>query len=350
MIRVRILQVVNELWGGGAEESTRLLSNEMNNRRDIEVAVFAVRASRFIGKPWDCIVFSGRKQHGTGAWTVPASALEYARAVSAFAPDLIHAHCELPELLVSLTPSNIPLVCTEHSLRPWRQFPLVGTIVRQLLSARSVSVLNLHPGHVIVDGPVIARQGCSHFTISNPVEEPALGKGGEHPRLVYVGSQAPGKNVSSIVALSAQVGMPLVVVGDGPEMSASKDEAKQRGADVSFIGHSGNPWMHVGPKDIFVSMSLSEMHPLAPREALLAGLPCVLSDIPAHTRLEPFGARIIRPSYSASEHVRDLRALEATSTDALRAKLVIETDVSAIVDQVLRIYVSVIRRDHAPST
>jgi glycosyltransferase involved in cell wall biosynthesis len=109
-------------------------------------------------------------------------------------------------------------------------------------------------------------------------------------RIVVVGRLITVKNVACVVRAVAQVeGTTVTVVGDGPVLDELRQLASTLGcADrVSFAGlHQRNGvFALLGASDLLVSASYSEGIPVAVLEAMAAGLPVVLSDIPAHREI-----------------------------------------------------------------
>lgn len=106
----------------------------------------------------------------------------------------------------------------------------------------------------------------------------------EHPIFITVGSLIHRKNVSYIISafnLYAERNKgSLVILGDGPEMSMLKTLAQ--GPRVYLNGNVSNVKDYLKASDYFISASLSEGLPNTVLEALAAGLPVLLSDIPSH--------------------------------------------------------------------
>jgi len=73
----------------------------------------------------------------------------------------------------------------------------------------------------------------------------------------------------------------LLVIGDGPE----RKHLDQTNKNIFYLGNLENVYEYLQASDIYVSSSLSEGLPNSVMEAMATGLPCVLSDIPAHHEL-----------------------------------------------------------------
>jgi glycosyltransferase involved in cell wall biosynthesis len=76
----------------------------------------------------------------------------------------------------------------------------------------------------------------------------------------------------------------LLFAGDGKMMNRCKNLAVSSDR-ILFLGETDNVAEYLQASDCFLSASLSEGLPNAVMEAMSTGLPCVLSDIPAHREL-----------------------------------------------------------------
>ncbi len=76
----------------------------------------------------------------------------------------------------------------------------------------------------------------------------------------------------------------LLMVGGGGEEERIRTMAGEAGLSerVIFTGFLGNPSRVYGILDLYVATSLKEGLPLAPLEAMAAGLPIVATDVPGH--------------------------------------------------------------------
>lgn len=78
----------------------------------------------------------------------------------------------------------------------------------------------------------------------------------------------------------------LLIVGEGPEEEALKEEVKRLALSyVFFSGYSSHIESYLAEADIFVLNSLLEGLPGALIEAMAAGLPCIATDIPGNREL-----------------------------------------------------------------
>jgi glycosyltransferase involved in cell wall biosynthesis len=85
----------------------------------------------------------------------------------------------------------------------------------------------------------------------------------------------------AVRALALLPGTTLVLVGDGPEREALTRLARELGVEdrLQLVGWTDEPRRYLAGFDAFVLSSRVEGFPLAPVEAMLAGLPVVAADV-----------------------------------------------------------------------
>jgi glycosyltransferase involved in cell wall biosynthesis len=115
------------------------------------------------------------------------------------------------------------------------------------------------------------------------------------PVFVSVGLLIPRKDPKCVIqgfhqSRASNEGV-LVMLGDGPLLEDCKREAKAGVGDVRFPGFVNNVAAYLQAADYFISASRSEGLPNTVMEALGAGLPVLLSDIPAHREILERGAQ-----------------------------------------------------------
>lgn len=106
----------------------------------------------------------------------------------------------------------------------------------------------------------------------------------ERTRAVYIGRLAAEKNIAFLlrafsIAVSQRPSLELSIVGDGPDQTALEALARGLGLDphAIFLGerpHEDLPAV-LSEYDLFLTASLTEVHPLSVIEAMAAGLPVV---------------------------------------------------------------------------
>jgi len=118
-------------------------------------------------------------------------------------------------------------------------------------------------------------------------------------KIVAVGNCNLEKNYALVLqAFAALKDEPvsLDIFGGGGRLDFYRDEAKRMGlTNVRFCGIVPNAREHLVNYDLFLSASISETFGIAVLEAMCAGLPLLISDIPAFNEIAPEGARFFNP-------------------------------------------------------
>lgn len=137
--------------------------------------------------------------------------------------------------------------------------------------------------------------------------------------LLWVGRLDPQKRpMDVLMALSTDTvrhRWRLWVIGDGPLLEPCMELAHQRRLPVTFLGPSGNVAESLAQADAFVLLSNFEGLPFAVMEALVAGLPLLLSPL---SNLRWLAGRAARYARALQDVVAVLDALQDA---ALRADL-----------------------------
>jgi 1,2-diacylglycerol 3-alpha-glucosyltransferase len=112
----------------------------------------------------------------------------------------------------------------------------------------------------------------------------SLGIGAHDPVLIFVGRMGKEKRVDELVTtlapvLSSRPGTRLLLVGDGPRKEELVRIARALGVEDSVILTGFVPWESVyrlySISDLYVTTSLSEVHPMTLIEAAMCGVPGV---------------------------------------------------------------------------
>jgi glycosyltransferase involved in cell wall biosynthesis len=169
----------------------------------------------------------------------------------------------------------------------------------------------------------------------------------------------PVKNLPRLVRAFADMPEPwqLVIVGEGPEREAIRDEALRLDVAhrVHLPGFASDPAKVIGLFDLFALSSDSEQFPISVVEAMAAGLAVVSPDVgDVRTMLAPANRAYIAPTGdegSLAEALHQLAAderLRSAIGTANRAKARAEFDEAAMVAAYRAVYGTAMRRASFP--
>ncbi len=231
----------------------------------------------------------------SGVRRLVVASLNLARLVRQHRPDVLHLHCEAPEIVGLLTRILTPgqrfgLVVTNHSMGSWSgRRALLGHLVSPLLKAF---------GAVFVDCFQSDPPDGRDPVIFNPIgtSEALRVTQGDGPRLVLIGRLIESKRIDAVLTAAKQAGWRhgIVIVGAGYALEPLQEASVRLGIDATFTGHQSDPWASVRSTDIFVTASAFEGEPLTLIEAIQRELPVLASDIPGHVRVLGDHAGIFR--------------------------------------------------------
>lgn len=116
-----------------------------------------------------------------------------------------------------------------------------------------------------------------------------------HPVFLYSGPLVSRKQPQMLLRAFLEPGLQhlgLVVLGDGPLLSECRAITNDA-PNILFAGAVDNVDQYLHKSACYVSASLSEGLPNSVLEAFRAGLPAILSDIPAHRELKGLAPRAV---------------------------------------------------------
>lgn len=220
--------------------------------------------------------------------------------------DVVHVHHPFISGTLALRycrPEGIPIIFTNHTrydLYARAYIPILGEVIGEpALEAylpvfcRAVDLV-ISPSNGMRE--VLRKLGVDVpiEVVPNGVDIRALRKGitpasrldfgfnEENVVLIYVGRVAPEKNLSFLIncfygAVQACPHARLMIVGDGPERKLLEEKSQNMGI-TEYIKFTGMvPYEQVcrylSMADIFVTASVTEVHPLSVIEAMAVGLP-----------------------------------------------------------------------------
>jgi glycosyltransferase involved in cell wall biosynthesis len=282
------LIVTNSLTGGGAERSMNLVANQLS-RQGWQVGLVPVNASveDYI-KPI-CEVFSLHRVWRGGPITTILAIVKFNVLVHKLDPKIIVLNCELPELLGAFLFMRRKLIGVEHVNHPWINRRLLGRFIRRILDLRGIQWAAVSK-HLSI-WPSFKEP---RYVLPNAIEsEPAAStnfqeKNKEAPinQLVFVGRLTDQKQPHLFLEIGERAGVSMKIIGDGLLRAELEAKALQGLVSFEFLGHRLDPWAELNSGDLLLVTSAYEGDGLVVIEALLRGIPMLLTDIPDFRRFE----------------------------------------------------------------
>lgn len=295
--------------------------------------------------------------------------------------DILHCHHLLMGLEFGRRYSSRPIVFTNHTrydlylnsyghVPLWLSERLMGPAWRRLTQmadaviapSKSLAVLLRESGvrrpiEVIENGVELERfQRRSHHLERGHLSIPE-----EAMVFVYVGRIAREKNIRRLVDEFQTIATRrddayLLVVGGGPLLQVTKHALADAGLDrwTRFVGPVRPEQVpaYLAVADVFVSASVTEVHPLTVIEAMAAGLPVVAFDSPGMSDIvddgvsgllvdQSKGTLSLAMSKLAGDHLLRKHLANSAQTAAR------QYDIQNNVERTLSLYRRLIRRHHA---
>ncbi len=124
---------------------------------------------------------------------------------------------------------------------------------------------------------------------AEPLSRTDLGFSEDSTVFCYLGRLGPEKNIGLLMdafleAASANPRVCLLLIGDGPSKEIVEERARTSKVEDRVYLAGRTPYEHVpdllAAADVFVTASVTEVHPLVVMEAMAAGLPAIGVDSP----------------------------------------------------------------------
>lgn len=303
---MKILQIITELGGGGAEKIIAMLSEGLAATGDTVTVVSLLKEpqdttipDRLRSAGVDIVYLNGKKSD-------PFLLFRLRRTIKQIAPDVIHAHLIHPNLLSRLASAGlgIPLVNTIHTAEKRsgkKKYFLMDKLTWRLADCMTA---------VSAAAAVYHRQLCGlkksvHIRVIPNAVEPVVPAPEELCRsLREQWCSGADKVIGCVGRLDAMKGFDimldrleplshlipdgekwlLVVLGDGPDRETLERKAaglRFENLKVVFAGFHSNAASLMNLFDIFFTPSLCEGYGLAVAEAMTLGLPVVCNRIDA---------------------------------------------------------------------
>jgi glycosyltransferase involved in cell wall biosynthesis len=304
--RPRIVHVIDSLGRGGAE--TLLVGLLPLLAEHYEIILVTLTADSDF--PPEAVVAAERHCLGyTGFKSLPRCVLALRRIIRRVRPDLVRSQLFLSSIVARLaTPASIPMVFSIHSAmsadaygKNRHALPLERFTYKPRHSVIAVSneALADFDRHVGIKGKAFVLHNAVDEAFFSGPRTAGDGAGGGPIRLVAVGNLKEAKNYPFLVEAVRRVPTGIVtldIYGEGHLRGLLEAEIARHGLPVRLMGKTGDIPALLGGYDAFVMPSLYEGFGIAAAEAMAAGLPMLLSDLPVLREISHGNALFFDPN------------------------------------------------------
>lgn len=293
---MKVLHIISSLASGGAEVYVRDLSMQMvRSGHEVYIAYISDTASlgrspTFQKEYQDALTHAGVRyvELGHGCRKAPwRGGASLRRVALEFQPDVIHSHLYYGIFFKTFGFLNVPLVYTHHSSRLGK-----GKYLYRVLD----KLVDRFVGISRDCAEILKGAGASNVTvIYNGVDSDRLflktcWKAGREIRLVAVGTLRTPKNFSNLIeAIGLLCGQShsfanrfsLQIAGEGPLKHELLRQIEREGLSekVFLLGNREDIPDLLNKSDVFVLSSDWEGLPISLLEAMMTGLPVIVTDV-----------------------------------------------------------------------
>lgn len=214
---------------------------------------------------------------------------EVCKAITAFKPDIIHAHDYRASVYAALQNRSIKVVSHLHANYPWAQRVNGKTLIYRLLSFRfyriaavSSSIINeFYFKEKIISKAVVLPNVVSISKLQGLSLADA-----EQCDLLFVGRMTEEKAPLNFIELVSRIKenrarVKAVMLGSGPMEEDCRQKCREDGLtdNLHMPGFQKNPYKYMGQAKVLVMPSLWEGFGLVALEAMALGLPVLCSPV-----------------------------------------------------------------------
>ena len=286
----RILHLIESLTTGGAENLLCNTIAELPEYDHLIVTVFEGNNLSMVPPNAKHVCLGARSKTD-----VFFKLTAYTKTLKEYRPNIVHAHLYFATILAKAgTPASIPLLFTQHfefskNATKWYYRFIDRILSKKAQTCLAVSnvVLNDYVSTTGFNGKknVLGIYIPDHyFTLDRSKVEPQNG----HLKLLALGNIKAIKNQQYLLdafALLKDLPVSCDVYGEGMERTRLEKEARAKGINVFFKGPVADSRGILSHYHLFIMPSLTEGSPLSLFEAMAAGLPPIVSDIPVFHEL-----------------------------------------------------------------
>lgn len=266
--------VVNSTSGGGAEVSTMTVFRHLESLGH-NIKVIAINQNQFSNDEFSDSVIQLGRTWKSGITNTLSVFFSFQKVFRELKPDIVVAHCELPELYCAFIPSfRTKVFAVEHTSNPWNGRKILGSVIRGVLTCRRTVWITVDKSR-----NKIWLGGNNPIYIANPSAKNEIFESRRIPeRIAYIGRIREEKRPEWAITAAIENSIAIAVIGDGENKSLLMDRYVNRNDLVTFYGFIENPWSRLSPDTLIVMPSKFEGDGLVAVEALINGFPIILAD------------------------------------------------------------------------
>jgi len=275
----RILFITNSLTGGGAERAINLVANEMV-KAGWATALIPINAGDKDLVELNCEVFSLNRPWRGGIIQTIRAFLKFMQVVKLWNPQILIVTCSLPELFACFSFGRHQIISVEEAKDPWGNHLRLGKLVRKILELRKTLWVGASE-HLTIwpngDQPdAVIKNSVVNVTLTESSENEEL----ENPCLLFVGRLSPEKRPDWFLKICEGSHVSGHIFGSGLMQDGLIRQSSGQTNLLKFFGYVRDPWKLTSSSNLLIVPSATEGDGLIIIEALKAGLPILVSDIP----------------------------------------------------------------------
>lgn len=318
---MRILQLIPSLVGGGAESQLALLAPALC-RLGVDTHVGYVHPGVHLAPLQNSSVrlhYIPSRANGD-----PLIVLRIARLIRQIQPAIVHTWLTQMDVLGGMAAflTGTSHIISERSSalaypRTWK-----NRLRARVGSGAAAVIANSRGG---ADYWAMVKESLPRVVIGNGIpferiaaagtaDSTTLGLGEDMRLILFAGRLNPEKNLEVLISaldtvLRNKLDCAAVLFGEGPLREAlraqiSKSPVRER---LRLEGYTSSLWSWMRRASVFVSASRFEGHPNVVLEAMAAGCPVVVSDIPQHREILDESSALFCSGNSAAEVATKIR-------------------------------------------